>query len=87
MARHGGPPVVPVGVGGLIGMSRVRLQPSPAQEAALLKHRGHARLIWNLAVDQHAHRRPGVTSAPGFAEQCRQLTPGASHIRVAAGIC
>ncbi|WP_162795384.1 hypothetical protein [Nonomuraea lactucae] len=29
---------------------------------------------WNLAVEQHAHWRPGRRSGPGFAEQCRQLT-------------
>ncbi|WP_440071766.1 RNA-guided endonuclease InsQ/TnpB family protein [Streptosporangium sp. OZ121] len=55
-------------------MSRFRLQPSPAQERALLEHCGHARFVWNLAVEQHAHWRPGRGSAPGFAEQCRQLT-------------
>lgn len=46
----------------------------PVQEQALLEHCGQARFVWNLAVEQHAHWRPGRTSAPGFAEQCRQLT-------------
>jgi transposase len=55
-------------------MSRFRLQPTPAQEAALAEHCGHARFVWNLAVEQHAHWKPGRKSAPGFAEQCRQLT-------------
>ncbi|MEV6862679.1 transposase [Streptosporangium subroseum] len=55
-------------------MSRYRLQPSPAQEAALLEHCGHARYVWNLAVEQHAHWQRGRASAPGFAEHCRQLT-------------
>lgn len=41
---------------------------------ALLDHCGHARFVWNLAVEQHTHWRPGRKSAPGFAEQCRQLT-------------
>ena len=27
-----------------------------------------------MAVEQHAHWKPGRKSAPGFAEQCRQLT-------------
>jgi transposase len=58
----------------LIGVSRYRLQPSPAQEQVLLEHCGHARYMWNLAVEQHAHWKPGRKSAPGFAEQCRQLT-------------
>jgi IS605 OrfB family transposase len=55
-------------------MSRYRLQPTLSQEVALLDHCGHARFVWNLAVEQLAHRRPGRKSAPGFAEQCRQLT-------------
>ncbi|MEV8636744.1 transposase [Streptosporangium sp. NPDC051023] len=65
---------LPVSVGRLIGVSRFRLQPSPAQEAALLEHCGHARFVWNLAVEQHACWKPGRSGAPGFAEQCRQLT-------------
>lgn len=40
----------------------------------MLLHCAHARYVWNLAVEQHAHWRPGRRSAPGFAEQCRQLT-------------
>lgn len=40
----------------------------------MLEHCGHARYVWNLAVEQHAHWRPGLKSAPGFAAQCRQLT-------------
>ncbi|WP_433472141.1 helix-turn-helix domain-containing protein [Spirillospora sp. CA-142024] len=55
-------------------MSRYRLQPTPVQEQALLEHCGHARFVWNLAVEQHGCWRPGRRSAPGFAEQCRQLT-------------
>ncbi|WP_084195903.1 RNA-guided endonuclease InsQ/TnpB family protein [Streptosporangium amethystogenes] len=55
-------------------MSRFRLQPSPVQEAKLAEHCGHARLVWNLAVEQHVHWKRGRKSAPGFAEQCRQLT-------------
>lgn len=38
------------------------------------EHCAHARFVWNLAVEQHAHWKPGRKSAPGFAEQCRQLT-------------
>ncbi|MGI5489934.1 RNA-guided endonuclease InsQ/TnpB family protein [Microtetraspora malaysiensis] len=55
-------------------MSRYRLQPTAAQEAALVEHCAHARFVWNLAIEQHAHWKPGRKSAPGFAEQCRQLT-------------
>jgi putative transposase len=54
-------------------MSRYRLYPTPAQEAALLSHCAHARYVWNLAVEQRGWWQPGHP-APGFAEQCRQLT-------------
>src|ERR671925_1599009 len=53
---------------------RFRLAPSPAQEQALLEHCAHARYVWNLAVEQHQHWRPGRVSAPGYTEQSRQLT-------------
>jgi putative transposase len=55
-------------------MSRYRLLPTSAQEAVLRNHCAHARYVWNLAVEQHRHWRPGRASAPGFLEQCRQLT-------------
>jgi putative transposase len=55
-------------------MSRYRLLPAPAQEAVLRGHCGHARYVWNLAVEQHSHWHPGRKSAPGYLEQCRQLT-------------
>ncbi len=67
-------------------MSRYRLLPSPAQEAVLRDHCGHARYVWNLAVEQHCHWRPGRASAPGYLEQCRQLTAArAGHPWLAAG--
>src|SRR3954466_1042451 len=53
---------------------RFRLAPTPAQEQALAEHRAHARFVWNLAVEQHQHWRPGRASAPGYGEQSRQLT-------------
>jgi len=40
----------------------------------LLDHCAHARYVWNLAVEQHAHWHPGRKGAPGYLEQCRQLT-------------
>jgi putative transposase len=55
-------------------MTRYRLVPSPAQEAVLRDHCAHARYVWNLAVEQHSHWRPGRKGAPGYLEQCRQLT-------------
>ena len=67
-------------------MSRYRLVPSPAQEAVLRDHCGHARFVWNLAVEQHRHWHPGRASAPGYLEQCRQLTTArAEHPWLAAG--
>ena len=67
-------------------MSGYRLLPTPAQEAVLRDHCGHARYVWNLAVEQHAHWHPGPPSAPGYLEQCRQLTQArAEHPWLAAG--
>ena len=67
-------------------MSRYRLLPSPAQEVVLRDHCAHARFVWNLAVEQHRHWRPGRKSAPGYLEQCRQLTATrAEHPWLAAG--
>jgi putative transposase len=55
-------------------MSRYRLLPTPAQEAVLRDHCAHARFTWNLTVEQHSHWHPGRKRAPGYLEQCRQLT-------------
>ncbi len=67
-------------------MSRYRLLPTPAQQAVLRDHCGHARYVWNLAVEQHAHWHPGRKNAPGYLEQCRQLTQArAEHPWLAAG--
>jgi putative transposase len=67
-------------------MSRYRLLPTPAQQAVLRDHCGHARYVWNLAVEQHSHWHPGRASAPGYLEQCRQLTQArAGHPWLAAG--
>jgi putative transposase len=67
-------------------MVRYRLIPSPAQQAVLRDHCGHARYVWNLAVEQHSHWHPGRKSAPGYLEQCRQLTAArAAHPWLAGG--
>jgi len=67
-------------------MSRYRLLPTPAQEAILRGHCSHARYVWNLAVEQHQHWRPGRAAAPGYLEQCRQLTQArAEHAWLEAG--
>ena len=55
-------------------MSRYRLEPSPAQEAILLRHCSDARYVWNLCVEQQAWWRRGGAGMPGFAERCRQLS-------------
>src|SRR6202050_2077135 len=67
-------------------MSRYRLIPTPAQEAVLRDHCAHARYVWNLAVEQHSWWHPGRKSAPGYLQQCRQLTQArAEHPWLAAG--
>ena len=67
-------------------MSRYRLLPTLAQETVLRDHCGHARYVWNLAVEQHSWWHPGRKSAPGYLEQCRQLTQArAGHPWLAAG--
>ncbi|MGP3967604.1 RNA-guided endonuclease InsQ/TnpB family protein [Streptomyces sp. 6N223] len=55
-------------------MAKFRMDPTRAQEEQMLLHCAHARYVWNLAVEQHAHWKQGRKSPPGFAEQCRQLT-------------
>jgi transposase len=55
-------------------MPRCRLEPTPQQAATLLRHCSDARYIWNLCVEQQSWWRPGRKSAPGYLEQCRQLT-------------
>ncbi|MGH3635950.1 MAG: helix-turn-helix domain-containing protein, partial [Mycobacterium sp.] len=54
-------------------MSRFRLLPTPAQQAVLVEHCGHARFVWNLAVEQQQSWQPR-RRAPGYNEQCSQLT-------------
>jgi putative transposase len=67
-------------------MSRYRLVPSPEQEAILREHCAHARFVWNLAVEQQSWWRPGRGKAPGYLEQCRQLTAArAGHLWLSAG--
>lgn len=52
---------------------RFRLCLTAEQEQALLAHCGHARYVWNLAVEQLGYRLVGQRM-PGYAEQDRQLT-------------
>jgi putative transposase len=67
-------------------MPRYRLLPTPAQQAVPRGHCAHARYMWNLAVEQHSHWHPGRKGAPGYLEQCRQLTQArAEHPWLAVG--
>ncbi len=52
---------------------RYRLYLTPADEEVLLRHCGHARFVWNLALEQANGWRPGRRPAPGSAERFRQL--------------
>ena len=52
---------------------RFRLTPTPKQEVGLLLACGHARFVWNLALEQWNMWQPGKR-APGYAELNRQLT-------------
>lgn len=67
-------------------MSRYRLTPTADQERSLVEHCRHARYVWNLAVEQHAHWRPGFASAPRYNRQAAQLTEArAEHAWLRAG--
>jgi putative transposase len=57
----------------VVAVCRFRLLPTREQAAALAEHCRHARFVWNLAVEQRQHWRPG-RQAPGYNEQCAQLT-------------
>ncbi|EHB45898.1 transposase IS891/IS1136/IS1341 family [Mycolicibacterium rhodesiae JS60] len=50
----------------------------------LAEHCRHARYVWNLAVEQHQHWQPG-RRAPGYNEQCAQLTAARAEYDWLAG--
>src|SRR5688572_9157091 len=52
---------------------RYRLYPTAEQEPILARHCADARLLWNAALEQFNHWRPGLPHAPGPAERDRQL--------------
>jgi putative transposase len=57
-----------------------------SQEMVLRDHCAHARFVWNLAVEQQLCWRPGRKKAPGYLDQCRQLTEArAEHDWLRAG--
>ena len=50
------------------------------------EHCAHARFVWNLACEQQSWWRPGRVGAPGYLQQCRQLTAvRREHAWLAAG--
>ncbi|WP_160144324.1 helix-turn-helix domain-containing protein, partial [Parafrankia sp. Ea1.12] len=52
-------------------MSRYRLDPAAEQVAGMEEHCGHARFVWNLAVEQQSWWTPSRGKAPNHAERCR----------------
>jgi putative transposase len=50
------------------------MYPTPAQEVWLLEQCGHARYVWNLALEQRLMWRRWKGPTPNLAEQNRQLT-------------
>ncbi|TDW76691.1 transposase [Kribbella pratensis] len=55
-------------------VSRFRLYPTRSQHALLLEQCGHARYVWNLALEQWSMWSSDKGPTPGFVPQCRQLT-------------
>jgi transposase len=55
-------------------VSRYRLYPAPEQVAGLNEHCGHARFVWNLAVEQQSWWTPYRGKPPNHLARCRQLT-------------
>src|SRR5918996_754714 len=52
---------------------RYRLYPSADQERILIRHCADARLVWNAALEQFNHWRPGMAHSPGPTERDHQL--------------
>jgi putative transposase len=66
-------------------VARYRLVPAAEQAVVLAEHCRQARYVWNLAVEQQHHWQPG-RQAPGYNEQCAQLTAArAEYEWLAAG--
>ncbi|WP_020391191.1 RNA-guided endonuclease InsQ/TnpB family protein [Kribbella catacumbae] len=55
-------------------MSRFRMYPTQTQQAALLGHCGHARYVWNLALEQWSMWTRDNGASPGYVKQAKQLT-------------
>jgi transposase len=50
------------------------MYPTPRQQAELLEQCGHARYVWNLALEQWSMWTRDKGATPGYVEQARQLT-------------
>ncbi|MFF0343450.1 RNA-guided endonuclease InsQ/TnpB family protein [Kribbella sp. NPDC004875] len=50
------------------------MYPTPSQQTALLEQCGHARYVWNLALEQWKMWTRDKGPTPGYVEQARQLT-------------
>ncbi|GAA1600883.1 RNA-guided endonuclease TnpB family protein [Kribbella sancticallisti] len=61
-------------------MTRFRMYPTPTQQAALLQQCGHARYVWNLALEQWSMWTRSKGPTPGYVEQARQLTEARSAV-------
>jgi putative transposase len=73
------------GDGYVAGVARYQLVPTAEQAVVLAEHCRHARYVWNLAVEQQLHWRPGRRT-PGYNEQCAQLTAARAEYQwLAAG--
>jgi transposase len=55
-------------------VSRFRMYPTQAQQAALLEQCSQARYVWNLALEQWSMWTPDRGPTPGYIGQARQLT-------------
>ncbi|WP_237771406.1 RNA-guided endonuclease InsQ/TnpB family protein [Kribbella sp. ALI-6-A] len=56
------------------------MDPTPAQEAALLEQCRHARYVWNLALEQWSMWSRDKGATPGYIEQARQLTEARAEV-------
>jgi transposase len=54
------------------------MYPTPAQQTALLEQCGHARYVWNLALEQWSMWTRDKGPTPGYVAQARQLTEARS---------
>src|ERR1035438_3163371 len=66
-------------------MSRYRLHPTPAQQAVLRDHCGHARYIWNLAAGSQTVQQPALRDFPTVPWPNPLTVPQEAHCQVIFG--